>query len=83
MPKSSSNQEVVDQEEEENSKNEDEPQEPQQLIGHFWDSLVKNVESKSHSWRQHAYNTWSKGSMGTPQASSSNSTKGNNPQIIK
>ena len=84
MLESSSNQEVVDQENDGNSKNEDEPQEPQQLIRHFWDGLVKNDESKSPPSGQQYCNTQSKGSIGSHGASSSKPTKGNNnPQPTK
>ena len=85
MPESSLNQEVVDQEEEENYENEDKPQEQQQqLVGHFWDSLVKDAKSKSPPTGQHSYNIRSKGLIGTPRASSLNPTKGNNnPQPAK
>ena len=38
---------IVNQEEEENSENEDESLEPQKLVGHFWDSLIKYAENKS------------------------------------
>ena len=42
-----SNQETIDHEEEEQSKNEKEFQEPQQLNGNFWDSLVKDSEGRN------------------------------------
>ena len=79
MPESSLNQEFVDQEEEENYENKNEPQEQEkQLVWHFCDSIVQNVESEYPSLGQHAYKTWSKVLEGTPGASRSNSTKVNN-----
>ena len=36
-----SNQEITENEEEEESENDEESEEPQQVNGHFWDSLVK------------------------------------------
>ena len=57
LSETSSNQETVDHEEEEQSENEEEFQEPQQLNGHFWDSLVKDSESRNPPSGQHAYNT--------------------------
>ena len=42
-----SSQEINENEEEEESKNDEESEEPQQVNGHFWDSLVKEHETKS------------------------------------
>ena len=57
----STNEEIVDQEIEEKYENEDESQEQeQQLVAHFWDSLVKNSKNKHPPSGKHSYNTTSK-----------------------
>ena len=47
MSETPSSQEINENEEEEESKNDEESEEPQQVNGHFWDSLVKEHETKS------------------------------------
>ena len=60
-------------------------EEPQQVNGHFWDSLVKYYEGKSPPSWQHAYNTHSRTFTNTPGASSSSTPNNdnNNPQPNK
>ena len=48
------------------------------LVGYFWNSFVKDAKSKYPPLGKYAYNIQSKGLIGTPWASSSNPTKGNN-----
>ena len=64
-----SNQEMAENEEDE-SENNEELEEPQQVNGHFWDSLVKEYENKSPPTGQHAYNTRSRAFTNNPGASS-------------
>ena len=56
----------------------EELKEPQQVNGHFWDSLVKYYEGKSPPSRQHAYNTHSRTFANTPRASSSSTSSNDN-----
>ena len=51
-------------------------EEPQQVTGHFWDSLVKYYEGKSPPSGQHAYNTHS-GTFANTHGASSSSTSSN------
>ena len=53
-------------------------EEPQQVNGHFWDSLVKDYEGKIPPSGQHAYNTHSRTFENTPGASSSSTTNNDN-----
>ena len=80
-----SNQETTNNEEEEESGNEEELEEPQQVNGHFWDSLVKYYEGRSPPLGQHAYNTETRTFTNTPGASSSStpSKDNNNSQLVK
>ena len=65
-------------EEEEESENDEELEEPQQVNGHFWDSIVKDYEGKSPPSGQHAYNTCSRTLTNTPGASSSSTPSNDN-----
>ena len=65
-------------EEEEEIENDEELEEPQQVNGHFWDSLVKYYEGKSPPSGQHAYNTRSRAFTNTPGASSSSTLSNDN-----
>ena len=77
-------QEMNENEEEEESENDEESEEPQQINGHFWDSFVKEHESRNPPSGQHAYNTRSKATTNTPGASSSTTnTDNNNSQPYK
>ena len=78
MSETPSSQEITENEEEEESENDEEAEEPQQFNGNFWDSLVKEYESKSPPAGQHACNTRSRTFANTPGASSSSTTNNDN-----